>query len=417
MSRVFITGMGVSTPVGSTCAEFWQSLTNGRSGIGRIETIDVSDLATQIGGEVRDIDFDSLTFDDRISPRKLDKASLFALHAVREALTQAGLPEYGLGERVGVVIGSGLSGLQTLCDQTERLIRKGPRAVSVFTIPMIMPNAPVANVSLAFGTTGPSYNVGSACASSGHALIDAYELLQKGMLDCVIAGGAEASLTRLGMAAFINMKAMTKSHGDQPEKAIRPFDLDRNGFVMSEGAGMLVLETEESMLRRGATPLAEFVGYGSTSDASHIVRPADDGAGAISAIQQAVAMAGETPAEVAASTYVNAHGTGTELNDKVETLALKSVFGSAADKLLVSSTKSMTGHLIGASAAVETIACVHALRNRIVPPTINLDTPDPDCDLDYVPHVAREADVRFAVCNTFGFGGHNVSLTFRAVDA
>lgn len=413
MNKVVITGMGIASPVGNEVDEFWESLVNGRSGIGPIESIDASDLATNVGGEVRGIDLDSITFDDKISTKKCDRAAWWALHASQRALVSAGWGIRDLGDQVGVVIGSGLSGLLTLQVQTERLLRKGPRGVSVFTIPMLMPNAAPANVALAFDITGPSYTVGSACASSGHAMIDAYELIRRDEVDCVLAGGTEASLTRLGISAFNNMKAMTKKWNSDPTRGMRPFDADRDGFIMSEGAGILVLESESKARARGATIFAEIAGYGSTSDAHHLVQPDPEGRGAQRAMEKAIASAGWDAGAIANRCYVNAHGTSTPMNDRIETKAIRGVFGDRADRLRVSSTKSMTGHMIGASCAVESIACTLAMRDSIVPPTINYETPDPDCDLNYVPNEAAPADIEFSLCNTFGFGGHNVCIALR----
>ncbi|MGH7200948.1 MAG: beta-ketoacyl-ACP synthase II, partial [Planctomycetaceae bacterium] len=413
--RVFVTGLGAMTPVGHRWRETWCALLEGRSGLETIEQIDVSDLPCKIGGEVRGFDPKQAELNDKVSARKMDRASTFAVLAAREALADAGLPGENVGDRVGIVIGSGLSGLATLQEQTENLLTIGPRKVSTFTIPVLMPNAPPANISLAFGVTGPCYNVASACASSGHAMIDALELLRRGEVDIVITGGTESSLTRLGMAAFANMRAMTKKYNDNPHAASRPFDKDRDGFIMSEGATILIFESEQSAKRRGVEPYAEVIAYGSTMDAHHLVQPDPSARGAIRAIDQAMTRAGWSPAEIAGSTYVNAHGTGTEFNDLMETNALKAVFGEHARKLQISSTKSVTGHMIGAACATEMLACVRALKEGVLPPTINLDTPDPQCDLDYVPNRARKADVRFALNNSFGFGGHNVCLAVGQV--
>lgn len=408
--RVYITGVGVMTPVGNDRAAFWDALTSGRSGIRRLEDLDLTDLAITIGGQVRGIDPQAGEINDKVSSRRMDRASLFSVLAAKEALEDAGLPITDLGERAGVVIGCGLSGIHTLQMQTENLLSRGPRGVSVLTIPVLMPNAAPANISLAFDVLGPAYSVNSACSSSGHAIIDGYEMLRRGEADLVLAGGTESAMTRLGISAFANMKAMTKKYNDRPTEASRPFDKDRDGFIMSEGAGIVVLESEEHLRKRSKQPYVELVGYGSTTDAHHLVQPDPDAKGAIRAMRRAMKMAGWSPADVAPELYVNAHGTSTPLNDLAETRALKEVFGASARKLQISSTKSVTGHMIGAACAVELVACALALKDGILPPTINYRTPDPECDLDYVPNVARRADCRFALDNSFGFGGHNVIL-------
>jgi 3-oxoacyl-[acyl-carrier-protein] synthase II len=281
---------------------------------------------------------------------------------------------------------------------------------------MLMPNASPANVSLAFGAQGPAYTVSTACASSGNAIIDAYEMLKRGEVDVVISGGTEASLTRLGLSAFCNMKAMNKESNDEPAKSVRPFNKERKGFIMSEGAGIVIMETAEHLAKRGGTPYAELIGYGSTSDSYHLVQPDAEAVQAVRAIRQALDKAQLTPGDIAANTYVNAHGTGTQLNDAMETTALKKVFGDSAQALQISSTKSMTGHIIGASAGIETIASIMALKHGQLPPTINLEEPDPQCDLDYIPNEPREASVDYALNNSFGFGGHNVSLLLKKSD-
>jgi 3-oxoacyl-[acyl-carrier-protein] synthase II len=411
MTRVFVTGIGSITPVGNSLPEFWDSLTHGRSGIAKLETIPTDDLPINIGGEVRGLDFDRASVNDKVAARKLDRSSIFGVVAAGEALEHAGLPRSGLGERVSVVIGNGLAGLATLQEQTENLLGRGPRGVSPHTIPTLMPNACAANISLGYGAAGTAYSVASACSSSGHALIDAYEILRRGQADIVITGGSESPLTRLAISAFANMKAMTKKFNDNPTKASRPFDAGRDGFVMSEGATIIILETEESAKKRGAKRLAEMVGYGATMDCHHIVQPDTSGAGAVRAVKLAMAMAGWHPAEIAGRTYVNAHGTSTKFNDLMETVTLKTIFGEDARKLRISSTKSVTGHLIGAAAATETAAC--CMTHGLLPPTINYETPDPECDLDYIPNEPRKAECDFALNNTFGFGGHNVCLAFR----
>lgn len=410
MRRVFITGVGVVSPIGNTKAAFWDALIHGRCGVRRLQSMDLADLPVTIGGEVVDLDMSAANINDKVHSRKMDRSSVFAVVSAAEALRDAGLDPQSLGERCGVVVGSGLSGLATLQEQTENLLARGPRGVSPFTIPILMPNAAPANVSLAFNVTGPAYTVASACSSSGHAFIDAFEMLRRNEVDAVLVGGSESSLTRLGISAFANMRAMTKKYNDCPEKASRPFDADRDGFVMSEGGAMLVLEGEDHLAKRSVRPLVEIVGYGSTMDSHHLVQPDPSAQGAIRAIRQALRMANWDPEAIAGKTYVNAHGTSTKYNDLAETIALKEVFGSAASRLQISSTKGSTGHLIGAACAVEMAACVLAFEKGILPPTINQENPDPECDLDYIPNFARQATVDFALNNSFGFGGHNVCI-------
>jgi 3-oxoacyl-[acyl-carrier-protein] synthase II len=370
-----------------------------------------------IGGEVRGLDPKLASVNENVNHRRIDKAPLFAIVAAGEAIRDAKLEPADLGPKAAVIIGSGLAGLQTLQEQTEILLNKGPDRVSPFTIPMLMPNAAVANVSLGYGISGTAYNVASACSSAGHAMIDAFEVLQRGEVDVVVTGGTESTLTRLAISAFANMRAMTRKYNDAPEKASRPFDTERDGFVMSEGACILIFETEENLRRRGGKPYLEMVGYGASMDCHHIVQPDVTAVGAIRAIRAAMKMADWEPTAVANQIYINAHGTSTKFNDLMETNALKEIFGADAKKLRISSTKGTTGHLIGAAAGVETAACILALRDGILPPTINYETPDPECDLDYVPNEFRKADVKFALNNTFGFGGHNVCLAFSRVDS
>ena len=413
MSRVFITGMGTVSPVGNDRVTAWNNIVQGNSGLGALTIVESGDLSVKIAGEVRNLDPELAEINDKVTARKMDRACLFAVIAAREALTDAWLTQYPLGGRTAVILGSGLSGMWTFHEQTERLLQKGPGRVSPFTIPMIMPNACPANISLAFGATGTCYTTSSACASSGHAMVDAYETLRNGQADIVITGGTEASLTRLAMAAFGNMGAMTKKFNDRPQAASRPFDAGRDGFVMSEGAAILIFETEDSLRKRGVDPYAEVVGYGVTSDSFHLVQPDPEAKAATIAIQQALAMSSLKPQDIAGKTYVNAHGTSTEYNDLMETNALKSTFQDAARQLQISSTKSVTGHMIGAACAMEMMVSAMALRDQKLPPTINYEIPDPRCDLDYIPNVARAASVDYALNNSFGFGGHNVCLVLK----
>ncbi len=412
-NRVVITGLGTVNPLANDVPRFWGALQAGVSGIRRVEQIATDDLTVRIGGEVRDVPAARAEINDHVCVRRMDNASLFAVLAAREALEDAGLIGAELGERGAVVIGAGLAGLMTLQEQTEKLLSGGPRKVSPLTIPLLMPNAAAANISLAFGLQGTTYTVSSACASSGHAIIDAIRLIRDGEADVVVTGGSEASMTRLGFASFINMRAMAKGSDESPSGAIRPFDARRDGLIMSEGAGVVIVESEEHARRRGRVPYAELIGYGMTSDAHHLTHPEPSAKMAARAVETSLSRAALRPGDIAGSLYVNAHGTGTKLNDAMETRALRTAFGESAERLQVSSTKSMTGHMIGASCGIEMIACCLALRDGVLPPTINLEQPDPECDLDYVPGTARRAQVEYALNNCFGFGGHNVSLLIR----
>jgi 3-oxoacyl-[acyl-carrier-protein] synthase II len=407
--------MGVVSPLGNSVGHLWIGLIEGRSGIGRLERIDTTDLASSIGGEVQGLDEAPFDLPEQVAWRRMDRASRFAVSAAKQAIDDAGVVPAEFGHRCGVIVGAGLSGLDTLQQQTDILLSRGPDRVSPLTIPLLMPNAAPANVSLAFGIRGPAFTVSAACASSGLAIIQATELLRSGAADIVITGGTESSLTRLGIAAFCRMGAMATKYNDDPQRAIRPFDANRSGLVMSEGAGILILESEQSVARRGVNPHAEVLGYGSTSDSCHLVRPEPSGLGAAQAIRHALVSAGVDQLDIAPRTYINAHGTGTKANDVAETLAVKEAFEAAAQQLKVSSTKSMTGHMIGAAGAVESVACVRTLQTGIIPPTINLDTPDPECDLNLVAGTAQQADIHYAINNTFGFGGHNVSLILGRV--
>lgn len=410
MTRVFVTGMGVISCIGNDLNTFWSNLCAGHCGLDQLQALDVSYLPVTIGGEVRGLDLQQAELSEKIKVKRLDRSSLFCLLASKQALLQAGITGDALGDRFSIIVGAGLSGIETLQQQTERMLNKGAKAVSPLTIPILMPNAAPANVCLAYGITGSCYTVSSACSSSGHALINAYELLQGDRADVVITGGTEASLTNLGISAFTKMRAMSRHYNDRPKEAIRPFSADREGLIMSEGSAMLVLETEASVQQRGVTPLAEIVGYGSTMDAYHLVRPESNGIGASKAIRLALNQAGWQPEEIAEETYINAHGTATSANDLMETLAIKEVFGESAYNVSVSSTKSMTGHMIGATCAAETVACIQVLNEGIIPPTINLENPDPECDLNYTPNKASKKDIRYTLNNSFGFGGHNVCL-------
>lgn len=416
MERIFVSGLGFATCLGNNRETFWKNLTSGVCGIDTLKIHDTTDLQVNIGGEVLDLDNDRINVNDLVATKKMDRASQFAVYAAHEALEDAGLPTTDLGDRTAVILGAGLAGLETYEFMMERLLTKGPSRVSPFTIPMLMPNAPPGNISLAFGIHGTAYTTSSACSSSGHAMIDAIDYLRNGKADVIVTGGTEASLTRLGIASFSNMKAMCRNRNDEPKRSMRPFDADRSGFIMSEGSSILIFETESNLRKRGGKAWAEVVCGSSTSDSFHLVQPDPEGRKAIIAIRQALEAAGLSPAEIAAETYVSAHGTSTKFNDSMETVALKAVFGDNADDLRISSIKSMLGHMIGAACAVEMSACCMALNSGTLPPTINYETPDPDCDLNYVPNESVQHDIRYAVNNSFGFGGHNVSLVAKRVE-
>lgn len=416
MQRIFISGIGVVCCLGNDRRTFWKNIISSQCGIDRLTEHDIRDMEVTIGGEVRNMDAGRINVNDLVSARKMDRASQFAVHAAHEALEDAGLPTVDIGENAAVIIGAGLAGLETYETQMERLLTKGPSRVSPFTIPMLMPNAPPGNISLAFGVRGTCYTTSSACSSSGHAMIDAMEYLRRGDADFVITGGTEASLTRLGISSFVNMKAMNKTMNERPKEAMRPFDSDRGGFIMAEGASVLIFETEDHLRRRGGTAWGEVLSGRSTTDAFHLVQPDPEGRQAIKAINSALQKAGLDPATIADDVYVNAHGTSTVYNDLMETVALKAVFGDDARRLHVSSTKSMLGHMIGAACAVEMSACALALTTGLLPPTINYTTPDPGCDLNYIPNQAIRRQVRYAINNSFGFGGHNVSLIVKRID-
>ena len=416
--RVVVTGLGALTPLGNTADELWTGLTQARSGIGPITKFDASGqdaggtyrFATRIAGEVRN--FDPLRYVDRKEARRLDPYLQYAIACATMAVEDSGLDTGKVdGARFGVLIGSGIGGITTLLDGEKTRIEKGPDRVSPFFIPMLIINMASGLVSMRFGAKGPNSAVVTACATGNHAIGDAFRLIQRGDADVMIAGGAEAIIVPLTIAGFCSMKAMS-TRNDEPTKASRPFEADRDGFVPSEGAGILVLESLDHARRRDARIYAEVVGYGMTSDAHHMTAPDPDGDGAFRAMGAALRDAGIDPSEVG---YINAHGTSTPYNDRFETVAIKRLFGDHARRLAVSSTKSMTGHLLGAAGGVEAIATALALHHGVLPPTINYERPDPDCDLDYVPNQARKQDVEIALSNAFGFGGTNATLAFRAV--
>jgi 3-oxoacyl-[acyl-carrier-protein] synthase II len=405
--RVVITGLGALTPVGNTVEEFWSSLIQGRSGIGPITRFDATDFPTRIAGEVRN--FDPLNFVDKKEARRLDPYLQYAVAGAVLAVRDSGLDTDKVdATRFGVLIGSGIGGIQTLLENHKVLLERGPDRVSPFFIPMLIINMASGLVSMRFGAKGPNSSVVTACATGNHAIGDAFKIIQRGDADIMIAGGAEAIIIPLTIAGFCAVKAMT-TRNDEPQRASRPFDAERDGFVCSEGAGIVVLESREHALRRDARIYAEVRGYGMSGDAHHMTAPDPEGDGAARSMAAALRDAGIAPEDVG---YINAHGTSTPYNDKFETLAIKRVFGEHARRLAVSSTKSMTGHLLGAAGGIEAIATALALHHGVLPPTINYEHPDPECDLDYVPNQARKQDVELAASNAFGFGGTNATLIF-----
>lgn len=405
--RVVITGSGMITSLGFDTKSNWAAITAGRSGITTLDGIDLDGQEVHVGSQVRD--FEPMDYMDRREARRMDRYCQFAVAAAVEAMEQSGLKmeHYGAG-RVGTIIGSGVGGLETLAVEFAKLHERGPARISPLFIPMMISNMAAGKISMIYGTKGANYCVTTACASGTHAIGEAFRAIKYGQLDACIAGGAEAPITPIALAGFNNMTALTKE--TDPNQASVPFDARRSGFVIAEGAGIVVLEELESALARGADILCEISGYGATADAYHITSPDPEGQGAAEAMRLAMAEAGLAPEDIG---YINAHGTSTPLNDKYETIAIHSAFGEAADKVAISSTKSMTGHLLGAAGAVEAIYTGMALRDGLIPPTINLQQPDPECDLDYVPGEARKADIKAALSNSLGFGGHNGTLCLR----
>jgi 3-oxoacyl-[acyl-carrier-protein] synthase II len=406
--RVVITGLGLITPLGNDVPTTWRALLAGQSGAGPITQFDCSQYKTHIAAEVKD--FDPTRFMDRKDARRIDRFAQFAMVATQQALADAGFDVAQHNPlRVGVLIGSGIGGVQTLFAQLEVMLERGPRRVSPFTIPGLMLNAASAHVSIATGAKGPNLAIATACATGSNALGEASEIIRTGRADAMIAGGSETGIVELAMAGFDNLGALS-TRNDEPERASRPFDALRDGFVMAEGAGIVLLERLDLARARGARIYAELAGYGSTGDAFHITAPAEDGSGAAECMRLALEDAGMQPSDI---DYINAHGTSTPLNDASETLSIKTAFAEHAYKVPISSTKSMTGHLMGAAGAIEAAFTVLVMRDQVLPPTINQEVPDPACDLDYVPNVARHASVNVAMSNSFGFGGHNATLIFR----
>ena len=406
--RVVVTGIGPVTPVGIGREVFWRSLTEGRSGIGPVTLFDASGFPVKIAGEVTD--FDPSEYVDRKAIRRTDRAVHLGLAAAKLAWDDAGSPQVE-PSRVAVVISTGIGGLTTMTEQHRVLLERGPDRVSPFMVPAMMPNAAAGHIAMELGFTGPNTCITTACAAGAHAVGEAYRYVADGLADLAVAGGTEAVITPLAMAGFAQMQALSRNA--DPERASRPFDANRDGFVLSEGACVLVLEDADRAAERGAHVFAEVAGYGASADAFHITQPEPQGGGAVLAMQAALADAGE---QAEAVDHINAHGTSTPLNDAAETRAIKKALGDHAYRVAVSSTKSMTGHMLGAAGAVEAAAIALAVERGLVPPTINLETPDPECDLDYVPNEAREADVRLALSNSFGFGGQNAVVALRKAD-
>jgi 3-oxoacyl-[acyl-carrier-protein] synthase II len=405
--RVVVTGLGMITPLGSTVETTWKGILAGKSGIGPITRFDPTGLDTTIAGEVKD--FDPLQYMDRKEMRRADRFAQLAVATASQALADSKLEiTADLAPRAGVAFGSGIGGVNTI---VENVIAhwKDPKKVSAFMIPMMIIDMAAGEIAMKFGVKGPNMGHVSACASSGHAVGEATETIKRGQADVMLAGGSESGVIKIAIAAFNQARALS-TRNDAPEKASRPFDKDRDGFVFSEGGACVLLEELEHARARGAKIYGEVVGYGLTADAYHVTAPAEGGEGAVRAMRMAIDQAGLRPEDVG---YVNAHGTSTQQNDSAETAAIKTVFGDHARTLAISSTKSMTGHTLGAAGAIEAIFCVLAMRDGLLPPTINQDTPDPDCDLDYVPNTARKKQVDVSLSNSMGFGGHNAALVFR----
>lgn len=410
-ARIVVTGMGGLTPLGNDAGQFWEGLLAGRSGLRKVTAFDAAALPCKVAGEV--VDFNPADWMDAKDAKRNDRFTQFAVAASRMAMTDAGLETDKLADpvRFGCILGSGIGGLDTIEKQTFRLWGSGPRRVSPFMIPMLIGNMASGVVAIEVGAMGPNYGIVSACATASHAIGDCLRILRAGEADVMLAGGSEASITQLGFAGFCNMKAMGTGFNGDPEKASRPFDARRDGFIMGEGAGVLVLETLEHARARGAPVLCEVAGHAATCDAYHITSPDPSGRGLQACMRNCLKDAGIEASEV---DYINAHGTSTPYNDRTESAAIKVVFGEHAYKLKVSSTKSMTGHLLGAAGGIEAIACIQTIRTGRIPPTTNYEHPDPECDLNYVPNRTIEHPVRVALSNNLGFGGHNATIAFKA---
>ena len=409
--RVVVTGMGMVTPLGTGVEDNWEAVCAGKSGIRRIEKFDASPFPCQIAGEVSG--FRSEDFMDKQQVRRFDVFVHYAVASARMAMEDSGLHIHdGNAHRVGCLTGSGLGGLAMLEHYHQVLLERGPRRISPFFIPGIIANMAPGQIAIEFGARGPNLSVETACAASTHAMGESYRLIREGIADAMITGGSEAVVTPLALGGFCSMRALSVRN-DEPERASRPFEKDRDGFIMGEGSGILILEELEGALERGATIYAEVIGYGLSGDAYHVSAPDPEGIGAIHCMNMAIEDAGLKPEDI---DYINAHGTSTKLNDDSETKAVKAVFGDHAYRMPISSTKSMTGHLLGGAGGVEAIFTVLTIKNGLMPPTINYETPDPDCDLDYVPNSARKGDIKRALSNSFGFGGTNATLLFQAYE-
>ena len=410
--RVVVTGCGVISCVGNDVKSFWDAVVNGRCGLGPVTRFDVSEYRTRIAGEVKDFDVcNYLSFKES---KRMDLFCHYAIAAADEAMKSAGLPTNGEWgnvdpDRVGVLVSSGIGGLETITEQCKVLLEKGPGRISPLMIPMMISDISSGNISIRYGARGPNMAIVTACATGCHSIGESYWMVARDDADIMICGGAEASISKLGIAGFCAEKAMS-TRNDDPLHASRPFDRERDGFVMSEGSGVLILEELEHAKKRGAAILAEVIGYGLSGDGYHITSPAPDGNGGARAMKMAMKNAGINPADIS---YINAHGTSTELNDKFETLAIKAALGDAAKTVAVSSTKGVTGHGLGAAGGFESIVCVQSIVNSVVPPTINYENPDPECDLDVTPNTAREMEVKVALNSNLGFGGHNGALLFK----
>ncbi|MCD8391177.1 MAG: beta-ketoacyl-ACP synthase II [Firmicutes bacterium] len=408
MKRVVVTGLGAITPIGKDMPSFWQGIKDGECGIDKVTLFDASDLKTQIAGEIKD--YSPEDYFEKKEARKMDRFTQFAMIAANEAIANSGIDmEKEDSWRVGVITGTGIGGINTFIDQDNTMNQRGPGKVSPFFIPMMIGNMAAAQIAIKHNMQGVNENVVTACASGSNAIGTAFRHIQYGDTDVIVAGGCEAAITKLAFAGFCNMKAMT-TRNDDPKHASRPFDAERDGFALSEGAGFLVLEELEHAKARGAHIICEMAGYGATDDAYHITSPIPGGKGGAKAMEFAIKDAGLTPEDI---TYINAHGTSTKYNDQFETEAIKEVFKDAAKNVAVSSTKSMTGHMLGAAGGVEAIICAKAIEEGYIPPTINYENPDPDCDLDIVPNEGRYQDVNYAMSNSLGFGGHNATLLFK----
>ena len=407
--RVVVTGLGTINPLGNHVKDSWARIKNAENGIGKVTRFDASQHTSQVVGEVRD--FNPGEFFDAKEARRMDRFSVYAVASSIQALQDAGLKDGAFDpERCGVILGNGIGGIETLGDNFKKLFDRGPKAIHPLCSPMMIGNIAAGNIAIKLNLQGPCHTVVTACASGTDAIGDALRWIREGKVDLMLAGGTEAAITPLGLASFCVLQAVSTKFNDKPDKASRPFDTARDGFVMGEGAGLLVLEELEHARKRGARIYAEVAGYGATCDANHLTAPHPEGLGAVKAMRLAIQDAGLTPADI---DYINAHGTSTPINDRVETKAIKDLFGEQARKLKVSSTKSMVGHLLGAAGGVEGIVTVLALHEQFYPATRNYETPDPDCDLDYVPNKGYNAPMRAAISNSFGFGGHNGVICFK----